>query len=79
MTALQNRLAALLTDKFGIPKETLGPEVPFEELELDSLILIEFALILSREFGVPLEDWELNPRLTLRATADLLESKGVAV
>jgi acyl carrier protein len=77
MSMLTERLMTLLTDKVGVFEEDLRPDATFDELDLDSLVLIEFALILKKEFGIQLEDGELSPELSVAQTADLLAARGV--
>jgi acyl carrier protein len=77
MSDLTEQLVDLLTSQVGVDEDGLRAEATFDELELDSLVLIEFALILKKEFGVVLEDGELTPDLTVRETARLLAAKGV--
>jgi len=68
-------ITTLLHDKFGVPREELAPEQTFEDLGLDSLILVELSLVLTKQLGVPLADDELYPELTLADTAQLLADK----
>jgi acyl carrier protein len=79
MSDLTERLVNLLSEQVGVDEDGLRAEATFDELELDSLVLIEFSLILKKEFGVVLEDGELTPDLTVQRTAKLLETKGVTV
>ena len=65
MTALEDRLTAILVDKFGVPAEAIRPDVTFDDLEIDSLLVVEFALIVKKEFDVRLEDGEITRRLTV--------------
>ncbi len=79
MTELEDRLVTLLTTKVGVTEGDVHPEVTFDELEIDSLVLIEFSLILKKELGVHLQDGELKPYFTVQQVAELLNSKGVSV
>ncbi|MEU6373605.1 acyl carrier protein [Streptomyces sp. NPDC046909] len=65
----------LLTD-YEVPENT-DIHTDFETLEFDSLVLVEFAVALSRRFDVDIEDHELKEAGTIAATAELLKSKGV--
>ncbi|MCC3766192.1 phosphopantetheine-binding protein [Streptomyces sp. UNOC14_S4] len=49
-------LAHLLSEHFGIEKSELRPEATFEELEMDSLALVELAVIVEDKLGVRLPD-----------------------
>jgi acyl carrier protein len=70
---------SLLADKFGVPEEDITPEATFEDLDLDSLDLVEFALAAEEELGVRITDEEAEDLETLQDTVKLLESKGATV
>ena len=73
------RVSALLVDKFGVPQEGSSAEATFEDLDLDSLDLVEFSLACEEELGVRIEDEEAENLNTLGEAVDLLESKGATV
>ncbi|HUH06639.1 MAG TPA: acyl carrier protein [Egibacteraceae bacterium] len=79
MSAVYDRVAGLLVDKFGVPAEDVSPEATFEEMDLDSLDLVEFALAAEEELGVRISDEEAEQLVTLQETVDLLEAKGAKV
>lgn len=79
MSTVYDRVKELLVDKFGVPEEDLTPEATFEDLDLDSLDLVEFALAAEEELGVRISDEEAEDLETLKDTVKLLESKGATV
>lgn len=79
MSAVYDRVAGLLVDKFGVPAEDVSPEATFEEMDLDSLDLVEFALAAEEELGVRITDEEAEQLVTLHETVELLEAKGAKV
>lgn len=79
MSAVYDRVKGLLVDKFGVPEDEISPEATFEDLDLDSLDLVEFALAAEEELGVRISDEEAEELETLKDTVDLLESKGAKV
>lgn len=79
MTALYDRVKDLLVDKFGVPAGDIRPEATFEELDLDSLDLVEFAMAAEEELGVRISDDEAEQLATLADTVALLEQKGATV
>jgi acyl carrier protein len=79
MNDLYDRVKDLLVDKFGVPAEDITPDATFEDLDLDSLDLVEFALAAEEEMGVRITDDEAEDLKTLRDTVALLESKGAQV
>ena len=79
MSAVYDRVVELLTDKFGVPAEDISRQATFEDLDLDSLDLVEFALAAEEELGVRISDEEAAELETLDDTVKLLESKGATV
>ena len=77
MSELTEQLMTLLTTKVGVLPDDLRPDATYDELDLDSLVLIEFALIIKKQFGVVLRDGELTPGITVAETAELLSARGV--
>jgi acyl carrier protein len=75
MSATADRLAALLISRFGVTEGELSPHVTFAELDLDSLALVEFAMVAEKEFAVPLGEDELSPSDTLAAAVELIDRK----
>ena len=79
MSAVYDRVKELLVDKFGVPAEEIRPDATFEQLDLDSLDLVEFALAAEEELGVRITDEEAEDLETLEDTVKLLEAKGAEV
>jgi acyl carrier protein len=78
MPSTETRIRELLDEKFGLPMDELTVDgVTFDDLALDSLILVEFALVIRKELGVDLDAWELHPALTIPAAAALVDAKAV--
>jgi acyl carrier protein len=71
-------LVEVSRDSFGVPVDELAGGATFEMVGLDSLALIEFTLVLQREFGVPMKDDDLTADQTIDDVATLLASKGAA-
>lgn len=78
-STVYDRVAALLVDKFGVPQDDISAEATFEDLDLDSLDLVEFSLACEEELGVRIEDEEAEKLETLGDAVALLESKGATV
>lgn len=77
--AVIERINALLVSRFAVPEADLSPDATFADLDLDSLALVEFALVAEKEFGVRIADDEVSPDATVRDAAELLGAKGVTV
>ncbi|MFF4170816.1 acyl carrier protein [Streptomyces sp. NPDC001744] len=69
MSAHQDRLFALVSEKLGVPAEELDTASTFDRLDLDSLALIELSVIVQKEFGVQIDETALTPENTF---ADVL-------
>ena len=76
MSALYEKVKTLLVDKFGVDESEVSMEASFEDLDLDSLDLVEFALAAEEELGVRISDEEAEQLETLADTVKLLEEKG---
>lgn len=74
-----DKVKDLLVEKFGVPAEDVTPDATFEDLDLDSLDLVEFALAAEEEMGVRISDDEAEDLTTIQDIVDLLESKGAKV
>jgi acyl carrier protein len=79
MSPIYDRVKNLLVDKFGVPADDITPEATFEDLDLDSLDLVEFALAAEEDLGVRITDDEAADLKTLSDTVALLEAKGASV
>ena len=74
-TTVLERLATLLTSRFGIAEDELRPDVTFAGLDLDSLALVEFAMVAEKEFGVPFGEDEISPQATVSDAVALIAAK----
>ncbi len=79
MSQVYDKVKELLVDKFGVEESDIRPDATFEDLDLDSLDLVEFALAAEDEFGVRITDEEAERLDTLDDTVSLLEEKGAKV
>lgn len=62
-----------LTSTFRIPADELSPDVTLEQLDLDSLALAEFVLVLEERLGVKPDSAHATPAATLAEVADYLD------
>ena len=79
MNAIEDYLARLLTTRFGLAAEDLDVNTTFAELEIDSISLVELAVISGDDFGISLGGDELTKDHTVRTAAELLAGKGARV
>ncbi len=76
MSAVYEKVKGVLVDKFGVEESEVSLEASFDDLDLDSLDLVEFALAAEEELGVRISDEEAEQLETLADTVKLLEEKG---
>ena len=75
MDYLYEKVKGLLVGKFGVPSEEIKPEATFEELDLDSLDLVEFAMATQDELGARITDTEAEGLRTVGEAVELLTRK----
>ncbi|WBB95642.1 MULTISPECIES: acyl carrier protein [unclassified Solwaraspora] len=73
------QLTEIIARKFQLDRTTLAPEMTFQDLELDSLDMVELSLVIDKELGVPVSDDELIQAGTIGAVRDLVESRSTRV
>jgi acyl carrier protein len=73
---LFDRVSTVLVDTFRVPPEQLTPATTLTELDLDSLDLVEFAMVVEEQLGVKITDTEAEGLGTLAEVVSLLEVKG---
>ncbi|MFJ4105620.1 acyl carrier protein [Amycolatopsis japonica] len=72
---VMDRLVTILTGQLDVEETQLTADTEFEELGLDSLVLVELSVILQREFGVEVTDEELAAGRTLGSAAAVVGSR----
>lgn len=65
----------LLVASFGVAAQEVAEDVTFAELDVDSLALVEFALMVQKEFGVAIDEDELTADLTVLDVVNLIEGR----
>jgi acyl carrier protein len=73
------QLTEILTSKFQLEDSDISPSVTLEDLGLDSLDLVELALIIEKEFGAKVSDDELAEAQQLDTIAGLVEVRSAKV
>lgn len=74
MTDVYQQMVEILTTRFETEPEEIGPDMTFEELDLDSLFMVELALVLQKEFKIKIADEDATPRTTIAALARVIEA-----
>jgi acyl carrier protein len=61
--------------EFGEERENVGLDARFEDLEVDSLDLVELAQIVEDEYGIEIKDSDLDKVETVRDVVDLIAAR----
>ena len=75
MSATQDRLFALVSEKLGVLAEELNTEATFDSLDRDSLALIELSVIVQKEFGVQIDETALTSENTFGDVLAAIDAK----
>ena len=73
---LETKLMDLMARELDIPRDEITPEASFtEDLEVDSLGVVELLMALEDEFGVRISDDEAEGLTTVGEAIDLVDQK----
>lgn len=64
-------LTDTITGVFGISDDELSPQTTFEQLEFDSLALVELAVVVEQRHGIVVDD--MSVKTTLEEITGLVE------
>lgn len=62
----------ILTGKFDVPSEELTPATVLDDVEVDSLVLLELSLILEKRLGISIDEGTLSSAQTVEEAADVI-------
>ena len=72
--AVDERLRKIIADQLGVEEEKVTPEAHFiEDLNADSLDLVELIMALEEEFSVEISDEEANQLTTVGAAQEYIQ------
>lgn len=73
---LETKVCGILAEQLAIPVEKVTPDARFsEDLDADSLDLVEAVLALEEEFGVSIPEEEMEGVKTVGQAVDLVAQK----
>ncbi|OEV02437.1 phosphopantetheine-binding protein [Streptomyces oceani] len=78
MSATYDKLVDLLVDRFAVDRAEIRPDVTFEELEMDSLFLVELLLVMRSEFDVQISEDAASPTDTIEHAVGLIDDQAPA-
>ena len=71
--AVDERLRKIIADQLGVEEEKVTPDAHFiEDLNADSLDLVELIMALEEEFGVEISDEEANQLTTVGSAQEYI-------
>ncbi|MEV5754665.1 acyl carrier protein [Actinoallomurus sp. NPDC052308] len=73
--SVAERIIAVMAENLQVAAAVITPATVFDDLELDSLVLVELSVILRREFGVEVSDDELADSGTVGNAATLVNER----
>lgn len=75
-TEIESKLTDLLVDELGIERDDIRPDAKFEEdLDVDSLGVVELLMALEDNFGVKIPDEEAEQITTVGEAINLVDAK----
>jgi acyl carrier protein len=76
MAELQDKVCKILADNLSVPEDKVTPGARFQEdLDADSLDLVEAVLALEEEFGVTIPEEEMEGVRTVGQAVQLVATK----
>ncbi len=72
---LFEKIKTILVDNFSVPEDQVTREATVQDLDLDSLDLVEMTMMVEEEIGVEIEDEEVADVETIQDMLELLEKK----
>jgi len=76
MAEIQEKVCKTLAENLSVPEDQVTPQARFQEdLDADSLDLVEAVLALEEEFGVSIPEDEMESVKTVGQAVDLVASK----
>lgn len=72
MTNSYDALVDLLVHRFDVDPAKITPGATFEDLDIDSLFMVELLLVVQAELGVEIPDEAATPRDTIAKAAELI-------
>lgn len=75
MSTVQDRVTVIIVDQLGVDESDVTPDARFrEELEADSLDLVELMMAFEEEFGGEISDEEAQKITTVGEVVAMLEA-----
>ncbi len=72
--ALEQRVTEALVE-FGAERDEIGPEATWDQLDVDSLDLVELAQIIEDEYGVELRETDMEQMKTVADAVEMVHAR----
>ncbi|WP_255953423.1 phosphopantetheine-binding protein [Streptomyces odontomachi] len=79
MPSVLDQISDILVNRFGVEPEEVNEDATMRSLDLDSLAMVEFALVAGGEFQVTIEDEEVDADSTVKDLIALIDGKKKAL
>ncbi|MBM7170556.1 acyl carrier protein [Streptomyces sp. G44] len=73
------QLKEILSNKLKVSPEAITPEATKDDIELDSLAVVELSLLLKSELGIDVSDDDLLEAETVADMVELMETRSAKV
>ncbi|WFQ79404.1 phosphopantetheine-binding protein [Xenorhabdus sp. SF857] len=71
------RIKSLLTDKYYVSVDKITENVIYDDLELDSLTLLEISVVLEKEFNLSIPDGLISSDMSIEASINKILNNNV--
>jgi len=75
MASMYDTLVNLLVDRFEVDRAEIRPGITFEDLEMDSLFVVELLVVVQTELKVKIDEDSASPRDTIERAAEMIEAQ----
>ncbi|MDC9615231.1 phosphopantetheine-binding protein [Xenorhabdus khoisanae] len=72
-----DRIKSLLTDKYYVSVDKITENVIYDDLELDSLTLLEISVVLEKEFNLSIPDGLISSDMSIEASINKILNNNV--
>jgi acyl carrier protein len=72
---MYDTLVNLLVDRFEVDRAEIRPGITFEDLEMDSLFVVELLVVVQTELKVKIDEDSASPRDTIERAAEMIEAQ----
>ncbi|MEU6012523.1 acyl carrier protein [Streptomyces sp. NPDC047515] len=79
MPSVLDRITEVLVSRFGVEPEEVTEDTTMRDLDLDSLALVEFALVAGGEFGIQIDDEEVGAESSVKDLIALIDNKSAVL